>query len=302
MDSQSRQGLLLIIMAGLGYAFLPTITRLIYANSALTPTDIGIWRFIFATPVIWLVLAGRNRGQTPLFALPLPFWKLFLLGFLYAVAAVSAFAGLQYISASVYIVLFFTYPALVAVISLFLGERFTMTTWLALVLTIIGIALTIGDFNLLEGSNVPLGIVIAMINALSVAIYFILMGRMARGVTAMTQLSTWVITCTLFNLLLTIPIYGLTLPPNLATWGLLLALASVSTAMPIAVLNMGIQKLGVARASIVSATEPVMAMVLAILILGESVGIAQWIGAVFIIAAVMMIELRPRRRKSSLNG
>src|SRR5688572_8933175 len=100
MSSEHRMGLFWVILAASGYAFLPIFTHYIYENSSLQPTDIGIWRFIFATPLIWLVIWWResrgekaeNSGDSPSQIL-----SLMSLGILYAGAALAAFYGLRYI-------------------------------------------------------------------------------------------------------------------------------------------------------------------------------------------------------------
>lgn len=301
--SDQREGLIMLIIANLGYAFLPIFTGGIYAASSLTPTDIAIWRFIFATPFIWMIIAFREQSNPKLKAIgqqPMPKWRLMSLGSLYAVAAVSAFAGLQYIPASTFVVLFYTYPAMVAIIGLFLGVRLSKMGWLALILTTIGVILTVPDFSL-SGENFMLGFIIAMINALAVAIYFLMLNRVMRGVTAYGRSSAFVITGTLFFVSLTIIFFGLRVPPNLQTWGMLIGLAIVSTCMPIFLVNIGIQKLGAGRAAIVSASEPLFAIILSILLLGESLLPLQWVGAIIIVAAVVLLEATPRRKPKSEN-
>lgn len=55
----------------------------------------------------------------------------------------------------------------------------------------------------------------------------------------------------------------------MSTWVLLLALAVVSTVMPIFCLTTGLSKLGAAKAAIVGTVEPVLTTILAMIFLGE---------------------------------
>lgn len=288
-----RLGLLMIFIAATGYAFLPVFTRTLYAVSDLQPTDIALWRFAFATPAIWLII--HLRGATP--DANLPRNKLLALGIVYSAATLTGFFGLQRIEASLYVVLFYTYPAMVTLIAFATGTRLTLVAWLALVLTLIGVVLTVPDFNL-GGETDLVGVGFALVNAVVVAVYFVLVGKLMRGTTSVARGSAWVITGTLLVLLLTIPFFGLQLPPTPQAWLLLLGLGTVSTALPIFAMNTGIQKVGAAKASIISAVEPVEAMLLAVLLLGEVVLPVQWVGAGFIVAAVILLEWRPKRRKS----
>lgn len=301
MSSERRMGLFWVILAATGYAFLPVFTRYIYSNSNLQPTDIGIWRFIFATPLIWFFIwlrenrseNGENSGDSPRQII-----ALMSLGILYAGAALAAFIGLQYIPASIFGIIFYTYPAFVALIALFLGQRLALAAWGALGITLLGVILTVPDLNF-AGENTGLGVGVAILNALFVAVYFTLVSRMMKKVSSVMRGSAYVITGTLLVLLLAIPFFGFRIPENQTTWLLLLGLATLSTAMPIAVVNLGIHKIGAAQASIISTFEPVLTMVLALFLLDERILPIQWLGAALIIAGVIFLETRARPKAAT---
>jgi drug/metabolite transporter (DMT)-like permease len=296
MLSERQLGFLAVFIGGMGYAFLPVFTRMIYSVSDFQPTDIAIWRYIFATPIIWLMIQLRSgfqqKNKNPEC---LPLKSLLPMGVFYAGAAVSVFVGLQFIPASLFIVLFFTYPAMVAVISAFLGHRLSRNGWIALALTILGIAFTLPDFSGLERGAI-IGISIALFNGLVVAVYFILIARVTRNINDMARTTAWVITGSLITLLFFIPFFGLKIPQTPQMWLILVGIASISTAMPIFGINTGIRLIGAPHAAIVSATEPVMSIILAVLILGEVVIATQWVGAALIVSAVIVLEIRPRRK------
>lgn len=299
MVSERRLGLIWVLLGAAGYAFLPVFTRMLYSMSALKPTDIAIWRFAFATPIIWLIVILRERWQSPKHKRspsPLPISRLLPMGAFYAVAALCAFVGLRYIPASLYIVLFYTYPAMVAILSLFLGNRLSLVGWIALALTIIGILLTLPNLSGLD-RNAILGISLALFNGLVVAVYFIVIARVMKGISSIGRGTAWIITGTLLTLLLAIPFYGLQTPSDPKTWLVLAGLAAISTTMPIFFMNIGIQLIGAPQAAIISAAEPVMSMLLAVTILGEIVLPLHWMGALLIVGGVIILEVRPAGRK-----
>lgn len=298
MLSDRQMGILWIVLASLGYAFLPIIIRTIYTVSDLQPTDVALWRFIFATPAIWLVIYWREKNKAQKLKTRdsrSQILRMMALGVFMTGAALSGFFGLRYVPASLYIVLFYTYPAMVAIISIFLGQKLKMAAWLALVLTIVGVILTVPDIRL-AGENTLLGIAIALLNAGFIAVYFVIVSRELPKVSSMSRGAAYVITGTLICLLLLIPFFGLALPDNIVIWGLLIAMATWSTAMPIFVINLGIQRIGVTQASIISTCEPILTMILAMLLLHESILPIQWIGAALIIAGVIILEIRPRQK------
>lgn len=294
--SERRVGILYMLASAVGFAFLPILTRAIYNLSDLQPTDIAVWRFVFATPIIWLLVNSRRSPHSS--DEKLPRLKLMSLGILYAAGALTAFYGLERIPASTYVVLFYTYPAMVALLSVVLGVRLTVYGWLALALTLIGIMFTVPDFNSAAALD-PVGVLFALANALSVALYFLASGRVMRQVKALARSSAWVITGTLIVILCTIPfVGGVGVPDNAETWGLLLMFSVVCTAIPIFSINVGIQKIGAAHASIISSIEPAVTMILAIVLLGEVILGVQWLGAVLIIAGVVLLEVPSLRKRN----
>ncbi len=303
MSLRQRNGVLLNLLAALSFSFLPTIIKAIYELSSLRPTDIAIWRFTFAVPMLWLIVWIQRRRTAPINkSQPLPLHQLFLPGMLFASSALLAFAGLQSgISVSMFIVLFYTYPAMVALLALLMGKPLPLLGWLALGLTLIGIFLTIPDFSQLSADSWT-GVLLALLNALSVTFYFLITARVFRGSTDSTRNTATLLTFTLIILYATIPVLGLQLPPSLPVLLLLIMLALVCSVVAIVSLNAGIQRIGAAQSAIVSSIEPATTMLVALILLGEPILPLQWVGAGFIIAAVILLQLRPATPSSVLSS
>src|SRR5262249_18277946 len=165
----------------------------------------------------------RGRG--------LPRLRLLLMGALFAFAAGSAFFALERIPASTFTVIIYSYPAMVALMSLFLGERLSARGCLALGLTIIGIILTVPDFG--AGFTDMLGVFFTLLNAVTYALYIVISGRLLRGHTALAQASAWSITGTFLTMVVVSLLRGVNWPESTTQWALLLAMALVSTVIPI---------------------------------------------------------------------
>jgi drug/metabolite transporter (DMT)-like permease len=296
MDRTQRDGVLYILLSVTGYSVLPVLVKQIQATG-LASLDIATWRFIFAAPLFWLFVFASQRLSSPVEAKthrPLPRVKLLLLGALLAVAALTAFFGLESLSAGTFVILFYTYPAMVALLSLFLGERLPAQGWAALGLTLVGTVLTVPDFGAGFGGASGQGVVLAILNALIVAVYFILNSRVLRGHTALAQASAWAITgsCAVFVVLALFR--QVAVPSQPTTWVYLLVLASFSTVMPVFALTNGLQKLGASRAAILSTIEPLMTMAFAALFLAERMQAVQLVGGALIVFSVLLLQL-PRR-------
>jgi len=296
--SQRQSGFLWVLIAILGYAFLPVFTRKIYANSELLPSDISIWRFMIATPSIWLILLLREKFSKQTRKTndsPKQIFKLMAMGLCYALAALSAVASLQYVSAGTYSVLFYTYPAIVALIGFFIGQRLQIAGWIALALTLVGVVLTVPGFSL-SGDNTMLGVVISLVNALIVAIYFSIISYVMKNASSVLRGSAWVITGTFGFLILTIPFFGLHAPNDSSVWYSLIGLGIISTALPILLMNMAIQSLGATQTSIIATLQPILTIALAFFLINESVLLIQIVGAALIIAGVILLELAPKQK------
>ncbi len=318
MTRNERDGVLLVLASVTGYALLPVFIKAIQV-AGLNPLDIATWRFALATPLVWLMVRALRMPNGDK---PLPRIKLLMMGTLLATAAVATFYGFERIPAGTYVVLFYTYPTIVAVLSALMGERLPAAGWVALVLTSIGIFLTVPDFGQGIGNDNLVGVLLAIFCAFLVAIYFILSGRWLKGHTALGKASAWTTTGALLTLLLLIPFRAVQLPGNvldnigqivlslpllasghpigIELWLRMLAIATVSTVLGGFFLTVGIQKIGAARASIIGTVEPILTLIFARLFLDEQMQSVQLIGGVFIVASVLVLQLGSRPKMPAL--
>jgi len=211
------------------------------------------------------------------------------MGALFAFTAGSAFFALERIPASTFTVVIYSYPAMVALLSLFLGERLSARGWFALGLTILGIILTVPDFG--SGFTDMLGVVFTLLNAVTYALYIVISGRLLRGHHNLAGASAWSITGTFLTMIVVSSLRSVNWPADGSQWGSLIGMAVISTVIPIFAFYAGMQKLGAARAAILSTVEPVFTLVLAFLLLGERIQPVQIVGAALILASVILLQL-----------
>lgn len=293
MTRAQRDGILFIVLAAVAYALLPILAKIIYADPTLDPLDVLSWRFAFAAPAVWLAVAVMRPAPPPPDFSRL---KMMGMGVLFLCIAGCAFFALQTVPASLYTALLYTYPAMVAVLSAMLGERLPIRGWVALALTIIGVLLTIPPENAAAVAPTPLaGVIFCLFNAFLYAIYLVISGRLLKGQGgAASHTSLWSITGAFVALVLIAPLHGITVPSLPQAWAGLAALGVISTVVPSFAMLAGIARLGAARASILSTSEPILTVILALLLLpNESMTWLQLLGGVLIIISVIVLELRP---------
>lgn len=317
LSNPAVRGFLLVLLASAGYAFFPIFTRMLYADGRFGALDVLVWRFLLAAPVIWVALNLTNQMTKNLTPQPplhlergsqrLPVRGLLLLGGLFAVLAATALMALERLPASAYIVIIYTYPALVALLSLvILRERLPGIGWLALGLTLIGVVLTVptlfSDLQQVDADRQSVliaGVIFTLVNALLYALYIVLSGRLLRGQSELAKASAWGITGSAVVAAVVLLLRGPVMPGSLTEWGALVGIVIVSTVIPIFAFYAGIRLLGAARASIVATVEPVMTLTLAALILNERMEPIQLVGAALIIASVVLLQVDSLRKRAS---
>lgn len=295
MVHDQRDGVLLVILSVLGYAAHPVISKKLFEHG-VQPLDIAFFRFLFTTIIFWAVIAARGMwrrqpvaapGSVP----PLPRLRLFLLGAFFVGESLTAFWGLERLPSATFVVLFYTYPAMVAILSMFLGERLSSTAWLAIAGTLFGVILTTPDFSAGLGGGNFIGVFMALADALMVAVYFLVINRLTRGQTDMLRISAITTTGAVTLMVVLVLFTGVRMPQGDA-WLYLGLLALISTALPVFALNAGIHKLGATRAAIIATCEPIFTAVLALIFLGEAIQPIQWVGGAVIIGSVILLQVR----------
>jgi drug/metabolite transporter (DMT)-like permease len=288
-------GVAWIVTSALAYSMFAIFSKKLLDE--LAPTDVLAWRFIIAAPVAWAIVLVRYQrgGASPRDA---PIGTMLAAGFVFGFVALFAFYGVDHLSASLYTVLIYTYPAMVAAGSALLGRPPTRTLWIALALTIFGIALTVP--SVFDGSADADGIGLAYTigNAVLYAIYILATARLMRPIPGRridsVVAATWSLTGSLVFAFGTIAINGLQRPTDWGETFNLVGLAVISTVVAGMAFLLGLARLGPAPTALVATVEPVLTLVWAVLLLGESLQPVQVAGAALVLAGVVWAQ-RPTR-------
>ncbi|AJF01085.1 DMT family transporter [Pandoraea apista] len=202
------------------------------------------------------------------------------------------FGALQYAQASLVALLLYLYPVFVTILAaIFLHERLTPVKLGALLLCSLGTALTVGG-----GHGQPLGMALAVAAALIYSGYIVVGARLTKGVDARATATLVCLAATVsFGAMAAVRMsQGLPLqwPAGAGGWAALVAIAVCSTVIAILTFFAGLQRLGAGRASMLSTLEPVVTVLLAAMLLGETLSAAQLGGGVLILAGVVWLSAR----------
>lgn len=287
--NRTLTGTLLALASAGGYAFFSIFAKLAY-RAGVAVFDVLTWRFILAAAIIWMAFPlwrkqARLRQLTRQDALTLLF-----MGVLFAFAAWVAFLGLARVPATTYTMLFYTYPTMVALISLALGERLPLTSWIAVGLGLLGCVLAAGakiEIDSFWSISLPL------MNAAAIALYTVVAGRRAKNIPGLTS-GFAVITLSFVIFIIVAPFQGLGVPHSLAGWMAMLGLSVLSTIIGIVALLASITYIGASRATLLSTVGPPVTVILAAVLLGEKIEGVQYVGGLLILASMVLLQVNHR--------
>jgi drug/metabolite transporter (DMT)-like permease len=293
-------GAALCAVSAAGFASLTILGKLAF-QLQLSLVTILCLRFGGAALILFAFL-GLIRRRRLFFGLrqTLP---LFLLGALgYAVQSSLFFGALQRNPASLNGLLLYIYPAVVALFGWLINRVAPRgREWLAMLLALMGVALTIGGaggMDLERGGIDPLGVGMVIGSAIWYSGYIVISNRyihlagawvstawIALGASVSFGLAGWA-TGTLD---LRVPPVGL---------AIILAMILLSTIMALGTFLAGMRLVGPTTASLLSTLEPVFTVLLAVALLGETLRPAQVLGGGLVLAAVVLLSLPGARANS----
>jgi drug/metabolite transporter (DMT)-like permease len=287
--NRTLTGTLLALASAGGYAFFSIFTKLAY-TAGVTVFDVLTWRFILAAGLLWLAFPLWRRQLKLRLLTRQDVVALLVMGILFAFAAWVAFLSLARVHATTYTMLFYAYPTMVALISLLLGERLPLTSWIAVGLALAGCALAAGAEIVVDNLW---DISLPLINGATIALYTIVAERWAKNVAGLTS-GYVVITLSFAIFVIAAAFHGLGLPPTLAGWGALLGLSVLSTIVGIVALLASITYIGASRSALVSTVGPPVTVFLAAVLLGEKIDEIQYVGGLLILASMVLLQLNHR--------
>ena len=299
--SPNLLGALLIVIAASSFGVLGPIARI--ANGAgVSSLALVTWRAGVGAIVVLVFVAVRaaagSRLWSPWRELPLRDRLLIsLAAFTNAALNLGMFVAFLRIGIALALLIFYIYPALVALASvIWFGERLDRLRWAALGISMSGVVLVIAGAGDL-GSLDALGISLAFIGALAQTFYALAAHHGFRAVpgtqaAAVTMGGAAVVYLVIALLIGRLAEMGQPLDSVAALWPVLVA-GVLGAGLATVCFIGGIRLLGAPRATILSTLEPVVGVALAAVLFGTLPSPLQFAGGLLIIAAGIVLQLRP---------
>ena len=218
-------------------------------------------------------------------------YRCLVLGILLCDEMYFLLASILFIPVALSILVFYTYPIMIAVWTWRTGRRYFSYFGLSVMMVaFIGLITTLaGSDGLLVGWNGRNGIALAFIAAICLAALLLLSERVLERQSAKIMMLYMLLSTTAVVGLVSIFIVELTWPTSVGGW-LALGGSAVFYVVATLLLFKAVDLVGSLQTAIIDNTSPVWAMILGVIILGQWLTVQQVIGASITVTAVMLLQ------------
>ena len=204
------------------------------------------------------------------------------------------FAAIGRLDVSMVSLLLYTYPAFVTLAALALGQAApSLRTGGALALASVGLVLVLLAAG--TGSFDATGALLALGASVTYTAYILISDRVVGEIDPFALSALVLAGATASFAVAGLASGTLDLALGAEAWLWLVLIALVSTVVAVSAFFAGLRRVGPSEAAILSTFEPVVTVTLAFLVLGERLAPAQLAGGALVLAAVILLQLRPRR-------
>lgn len=280
------KGYILAAVAAAAYGTNPAFAIPLY-EMGMNPNSVLLFRYGIGIPLLALLLAIRKIDFKIHKEEIAP---VFILGILMAVSSLTLFESYNYMNSGIASTLLFVYPIMVAMImTFFFKVPMKASLILCFIFMIGGLILLMRPTGNEDVSG--FGFLLVMVSALTYAIYIVLVNSskpIAKIPTTKLLFYVLISGCSVFLFKIAIGT-DLIVPAETNGWYSLIALAIIPTVLSLACTSAAIHIIGSTPTAIFGALEPVTAVVLSIVFLGQSISTQEIIGGFLIIVATTIV-------------
>ncbi len=282
-DSVGR-ATLLIILSALSFGSISVLTVLVKAGGVPLLTAMA-WRYFLGAILLGAVAQLSRIRWVPRRRVI----QLVVIGGCgQALITYLSLLALEYIPVGPLAFLFYTYPAWVALVgALRKTESLTPIRVIALTLALVGVAIMVGAPT---GRLNPIGVMLALVSALLYSVYLPALEHVQAGIPSVIATFLLISGAAAVFLVAALLTGELFVPAGGDAWSEIFLLALVSTAIAFLTLIKGLAVLGPVRTAIVATVEPFFTATLGVLVLGNRLSVATFLGGALIAGAVLLIQ------------
>lgn len=286
-------GFVLIFLAGVCFGSSGVLAKMAMAHG-LSPLSAASYRFAIASSMLLpaiLFIGPRRFLVKPVDGL--------LLG-AHGIIGVSVgillyFQTIRSSSASLAVLLLYLHPIFTLMASkLILHERLTRLKVLAVITVLAGCLLAVRGLDIGTSRLDSLTLVIGMGAGLAYSFYTVF-GKLLierRGINTQSLTAYSIVCAALALLAIQGLVEGYQPVDDGTTWLVLICLALIPTLLGFALYTYGLKHVDAGKAGIIGTVETASALILAFLVLGERMDVAQWIGALMVLCGITIVQER----------
>ncbi len=285
------KGYLFAAIAAASYGTNPIFAIPLY-REGISVTSVLFMRYAMAVAIMFF--ATMIKSPKAFVIKPKYVGLLAFMGILMVLSSIALFESYKYLSAGIASTLLFFYPVMVAVImAIFYKERLTKKSWACLVTAFIGVVILSKDDD--GGFISLLGLTLVMLSSLAYAIYLVYINRgPMKNIDTSTITFYVILGGFLVMILYCIIDGGVTFPATTKGWINAVGLGVFPTVVSLIFTSRAIALIGSTETAIFGALEPLTAVILGILILGETLTLAPAIGMILIFVSVTVLMMKKR--------
>lgn len=279
-----------VILSGMSFGILGAVGKSLFALG-MTPGELLSLRFSLAALVLWPVLWIAYPGRWRLPGSQIGYCAALGIGG-YALFSSCFFMALEGLSASLAVLLLYTYPVIVlAVAWIAWGERVPARKVAAVPLTLLGLVLLVwGEFWVNRLGALFLGVG----SAVFYSVYILVSSRVLKRVAPLISVTYILSFAGLALSALHLRDGARVLVLLEVGWWQVLAMVLVGTVGAMSLFLAGLQKLKPWEVSLLSMAEPLTGVLIAMVVLGERLSPLQWLGAAGVLGGMVWVSMPQR--------
>ncbi len=281
-----RKGIRAALLSALVLGTTPILGKQAYL-AGMDAYSLTALRTSLAALVLWGIFLSSQRRRKFIFIYPAGLLISFAAGALNGFSSLLYYNGLTRIDAGIGQMLYALYPLFVVVVRRLDGQSISNWTKVRLVMALIAVALLV---QVGSGQIDPLGAALMLGAGFMYALHLAVSQRVLYEMPPQT-VALYVLTAMTMVVVVAFIIHG---PGDVTVGGLppMAALAAI-TVFSRLMMFMGVKQLGSVQTALLGVTEILVAVFLAIIALGEQLVLRQWIGAIILIASLLLMLFEP---------
>ena len=292
-DRKTTLGIIAGIVTGISYGMNPLFAKPLLADGVSVPTML-FFRYVISLVIMaaWMKIRREQFRVTAS-----EFRLLVVLGVLFSFGSLFLFESYRFIPSGLATTLVYLYPIFVALILVALKLYPNWQTWLSIAVTFVGVIL----LSLPSGKITlhPLGMLLAVISALSYALYLVIVNRSTRikHISEHT-LTFYALAVGTVLFLCYQPTSDVSFMNGVNSWKSVINLTGLAvfpTMISMLTLAIATRLIGPTRTSVLGVFEPVTAILIGTVLFLEPMTPRMLVGITLCLAAVIFISLNKQK-------